>query len=91
MLHLPELRGGIVNVHVPTKVVRIPVGFAPEANVDRFSAAIAQAVRSPEVAAKLASLNMEAVGSTPEELSRVVAADWAKWGAIVKASGFTLE
>jgi len=69
--------------------------FAPAATpkpvVDRLSAAIAKAVQSPDVAAKLASLNMEAVGNTPEEFARTVAADWAKWGAIVKASGFTLE
>lgn len=27
------------------------------------------------------SLNMESVGSTPEEFRRVVQEDWAKWGA----------
>lgn len=69
--------------------------FAPAATpkpvVDRLSAAIAKAVQSPDVAAKLAALNMEAVGSTPEEFARTIATDWAKWGAIVKASGFSLE
>jgi tripartite-type tricarboxylate transporter receptor subunit TctC len=69
--------------------------FAPAATpkpvVERLSQAIAKAVQSPDVAAKLANLNMEAVGSTPEEFARQIAADWAKWGAVVKASGFTLE
>jgi len=69
--------------------------FAPAATprpvVDRLSAAIAKAVQSPDVSARLAALNMEAVGSTPDEFGRTIATDWAKWGAIVKASGFTLE
>jgi tripartite-type tricarboxylate transporter receptor subunit TctC len=69
--------------------------FAPAATpkpvVDRLSAAVAKAAQSPDVAARLASLNMEAVGSTPEAFARVVAADWSKWGTIVKASGFTIE
>jgi tripartite-type tricarboxylate transporter receptor subunit TctC len=69
--------------------------FAPAATpkpaVERLSQAIAKAVQSPDVAAKLASLNMEAVGSTPDEFARQIAADWTKWGAVVKASGFTLE
>jgi tripartite-type tricarboxylate transporter receptor subunit TctC len=63
----------------------------PKATVERLSQAIAKAVQAPEVAAKLASLNMEAVGSTPDEFARVIATDWSKWGAVVRASGFTLE
>jgi tripartite-type tricarboxylate transporter receptor subunit TctC len=69
--------------------------FAPAATpkpiVDRLSAAIAKAVQSPDVAARLAALNMEGVGNTPDEFARTVASDWTKWGTIVKASGFTLE
>ncbi|HVO89132.1 MAG TPA: tripartite tricarboxylate transporter substrate-binding protein, partial [Casimicrobiaceae bacterium] len=69
--------------------------FAPAATpkvvVDRLSAAIAKAAQSPDVAAKLAALNMEAVGSTPEEFATVVRNDWNKWGPIVKASGFTAD
>ena len=41
----------------------------------------------PDVSAKLANLNMEAVGSTPEEFAAVIRRDWDKWGSVVKASG----
>jgi tripartite-type tricarboxylate transporter receptor subunit TctC len=34
---------------------------------------------------------MEPVGSTPEEFRKVVQDDWVKWGAVVKASGFSLD
>ena len=69
--------------------------FAPAATprpvVERISQAVAKLLQQPEVAARIAGLNMEPVGSTPEEFQRVVQADWVKWGAVVKASGFTID
>ena len=63
----------------------------PKALQDRISGAVARALQLPDVAAKLVTLNMEPVGSTTEEFRKVVQEDWAKWGAVVKASGFTLD
>ena len=63
----------------------------PKAVQDRISAAIAKALQQPDVIPKLAILNMEASGSTPEEFRKVVQDDWIKWGAVVKASGFSLD
>jgi len=63
----------------------------PKAIQDRISGAIARALQQPDVAARLVTLNMEPVGSTPEEFRKVVQDDWNKWGAVVKASGFTLD
>ena len=63
----------------------------PKAVQDRISAAIARALQQPDVGAKLVTLSMEAIGSTPEEFRNVVNDDWNKWGAVVRASGFTLN
>jgi tripartite-type tricarboxylate transporter receptor subunit TctC len=63
----------------------------PKAVLDKYAAAIKQAVNAPDVSPKLANLNMEPVGSTPEEFAAVVRSDWDKWGAVVKASGFTAD
>ena len=63
----------------------------PKAVQDRISGAIARALQLPDVAARLVTLNMEASGSTPEEFRKVVQDDWNKWGAVVRASGFTLD
>ena len=63
----------------------------PKAVQDRISGAIAKALQQPDVIPKLVTLNMEAVGSTPEEFRKVVQDDWNKWGAVVKASSFTLD
>ena len=63
----------------------------PKAIQDRISGAIAKALQHPDVAARLVTLNMEPVGSTPEEFRKVVQDDWNKWSAVVKSSGFTLD
>jgi tripartite-type tricarboxylate transporter receptor subunit TctC len=63
----------------------------PKAIQDRISGAVAKALLLPDVASRLVTLNMEPVGSTPEEFRKVVQDDWTKWGAVVRASGFTLD
>lgn len=63
----------------------------PRWAVERLSAAIATAVKSPEVSAQLVALGLEPVGSTPDELSSRFDADIARWSPIVKASGFRAD
>jgi tripartite-type tricarboxylate transporter receptor subunit TctC len=63
----------------------------PRPTIDRLSAAIASAVRSPEVSTRLLALGLEPVGSTADELSNRTAEDMARWAPIVKASGFRAD
>ena len=63
----------------------------PRSTIDRLSAAIASAIRSPEVSERLLALGLEPVGSTPDELASRVAEDTATWAPIVKASGFRAD
>jgi tripartite-type tricarboxylate transporter receptor subunit TctC len=49
------------------------------------------ALASPDVVERLSKIGMDPVTSTPEEFSRIVASDYAKWGPVVKASGFTAD
>ena len=67
-----------------------PAG-TPKAVVDRLSAAIVEAVRTPSISDKYRALGVEPTGSTPEELAAIMAADTARWAPIVKASGFSAE
>jgi tripartite-type tricarboxylate transporter receptor subunit TctC len=60
----------------------------PREAIDRLSAAIASAIKSPEISARLIALGLEPVGSTPDELASRIAEDTARWAPIVKASGF---
>jgi tripartite-type tricarboxylate transporter receptor subunit TctC len=63
----------------------------PRPIIDRLSAAIASAIKSPEVSERLLALGLEPVGSTPDELASRVAEDTARWAPIVKASGFRAD
>ena len=49
------------------------------------------ALRSPEVVAKLRGVGMEPATSTPEDFKRRLAADYERWGGVVKATGFTID
>lgn len=60
----------------------------PRPAINRLSAAIASAIRAPDVNERLLALGLEPVGSTPDELARRIEEDIAKWGPAVKASGF---
>jgi tripartite-type tricarboxylate transporter receptor subunit TctC len=63
----------------------------PKAVIDQVSAAVARGLRAPEVRQKLVALGLEPTGTTPEALAAILAADSARWAAIVKTSGFTAE
>lgn len=60
----------------------------PKPIVDALNAAINKALTSPDVAERLSKLGMDPATGSPEMFAKVVADDYAKWGPIVKASGF---
>jgi tripartite-type tricarboxylate transporter receptor subunit TctC len=63
----------------------------PPAIVDTLNRGINRALQSPDVADKLSRLGMDPATTTPAEFARILAADYAKWGPIVKRSGFTAD
>ena len=63
----------------------------PPAMVQALNRHLNQALRSPDVVAKLRGVGMEPATSTPDEFGRRLAADYARWGAVVKATGFTID
>jgi tripartite-type tricarboxylate transporter receptor subunit TctC len=60
----------------------------PAAIVARQNQEIATALAMPDLQERLRRVGQEPAGSTPQELARLTSAEAAKWGAIVKASGF---
>jgi tripartite-type tricarboxylate transporter receptor subunit TctC len=80
----PEIEGvGWNAIVVPAKT--------PKAVVDKLSAAIAKAVKSPDVVEKIHGLGSDAAGSTPEEFSATLKKDRERWVPVIKASGFKAE
>jgi len=63
----------------------------PPATVALLNKHLNMALTAPDVVAKLRNVGMEPATSTPDEFARRLAADYAKWGPIVKATGFTAD
>ena len=63
----------------------------PRPIVNKLSAAIAEAVKSPEVAKRLSGEGSTPVGSTPDEFSAHIRAEVNKWRKLVKDAGLTLH
>jgi len=66
-----------------TLVMFAPRG-TPEAIVTRFRQAFVDALKLPDVTDKLKAGDQTAVGSTPAEAARVLAADSQKWGEVAR-------
>ena len=63
-----------------------PAG-TPEAIINRLNAEIRKATELPDVQQRLASEGADAVNSSPQELRERIAADFEKWGEVVRRSG----
>lgn len=67
-----------------------PAGV-PQALLQKISADVAQAVRSPEMGTRMAALGLEAVGSTPEQYNAQIRQEIDKWAAIVKTANIKID
>jgi len=66
--------------------ISAPAG-TPRAIVDRLNASAREALQEPEVVARFQELGAERVGSTPEELTQLVAREIDVWTDVVRRSG----
>ena len=55
--------------------------------VKRLNAAIADALRSPDVKQRIEADGSSVLGGTPEALSRTIVAEIAKWSSVIKRAG----
>jgi tripartite-type tricarboxylate transporter receptor subunit TctC len=62
-----------------------PAG-TPAAVVARLEMEVNRIVKLPDVAAKMASIQVTPTGSTSEELSRLVSSDLVRWGAVAETA-----
>jgi tripartite-type tricarboxylate transporter receptor subunit TctC len=66
--------------------VVVPSG-TPRPLVDKLSADMLRAVRSPDVKEKFAMQGIDALGTSPEEFRRLLRIDVEKWGKVVRETG----
>lgn len=63
----------------------------PLAITTRISTAVAEAVRVPDIAARLMSLNAEPVGNTPAQMAEIVRQDKERWVGVIRAANVTAD
>ena len=63
----------------------------PRAIIDKLNAEFLRVLKLPDIHAKLVDLGFEPVGSTPEEYTKLVVDDMAKWAKIFKEVGIQPE
>lgn len=63
-----------------------PAG-TPAAIRNRLAAAVAEAVKQPDMSKRLADVGLESVGGTPAEMAQVMRADRERWGRVIRATG----
>jgi tripartite-type tricarboxylate transporter receptor subunit TctC len=64
----------------------VPAG-TPQAVIARLHQTLTAALATPEVRARLATLNVDPIGSTPEELGRFLRTEYDKWNKVIKSVG----
>jgi tripartite-type tricarboxylate transporter receptor subunit TctC len=67
-----------------------PAG-TPPAVIRRLQDETIRVINLPEVRERLAALGVDPMSSTPEEFTRLIAADIAKWTAVAKASNIKAD
>ena len=67
-----------------------PAG-TPKKIVDELARAAIDAVHQPDLRQKIEPLGLEPTGLGPSELGAILKADDAKWGPVIKASGFKAD
>jgi tripartite-type tricarboxylate transporter receptor subunit TctC len=68
----------------------VPAG-TPSVAVNRVNTALNEALRSPELVKTLNARGADAVGGSAESFAKVVRADFAKWGRVVRDSGAKVD
>jgi tripartite-type tricarboxylate transporter receptor subunit TctC len=63
----------------------------PRGIVDILNADIAEALRAPDIAQRLAELLAEPVGDTPEATAATMRADAERWNQVIKSAGIRVE
>jgi len=68
----------------------VPAGTPPDI-IKRLSLAVQEAYKKPQAQKTFSDLGVDAIASTPEQLSTLIRRDTELWGQVVKAGNVTLN
>lgn len=89
---LPTMReAGFTDMDIALWTGILAPAGTPPAVVKRLRDEVARVLKLPEVRERIAALGIDPVASTPEEFSRLIATDIAKWTAVAKAANIKAD
>lgn len=88
---IPTIAESIPGFEATTWFAMFAPAGTPKPVIDRLNAEVLRVFRLPDVAERLKTLGLEAVLSSPEELSAYQASEITKWTKVVKESGAEAE
>jgi tripartite-type tricarboxylate transporter receptor subunit TctC len=92
MPDVPTMKeAGVERVEVPVWYALLGPAAMPREIVKTLGDATARAARAPDLRQKLVDQGAEPVGNTPEEFSRLLREEVARWAEVVKISGAKAE
>ena len=87
---IPAIAESVPGVELMVWFGFLAPGATPPEVVNRLNQALVQALRAPEVRKQLSTL-AEVGAGTPKEFTDLIAAEYIKWGKVVKAGNITAE
>src|ERR1700726_1789415 len=92
MPNIPTLReAGVPNFSAMSWLAMFAPRGTPDDRVARLNAEIAKIVAMPEAQKVLLAAGLEPAPNRPSEMRRIIEADYAKWGQLIKALGLKVE
>lgn len=88
MPDLPTIaEAGLPGYEINTEIGFVAPAGTPRPVIDKLNSEIVKALKAPEITQQLTVLGMDIVGSTPEQYSESIRANYEKYGKMVKISG----
>ena len=92
---LPEVptiaEAGVKGYEADFSLILLAPKQVPDELVAKFRQAVVDALRTPEATERLKATDQIVIGSTPEAAAAKVSKDNAKWGAVARKIGLSLE
>lgn len=92
MPNIPTLReAGVPNFSAMSWLAMFAPRGTPDDRIARLNAEISKIVAMPDAQKVLLAAGLEPAPNSPSEMRRIVEADYAKWGELIKALGLKIE
>lgn len=89
--NVPTLRESGIAIDAPGWFAFYAPAHTPGDTVVRLEKEIIAATRAPETRSRVLAMGYEPTGTSSETLGKIQRADFARWGDLVRASGFKIE